>query len=781
MRLKLIQSLFAFLLLFCTIQAYSQTYTLSGYIKDKITGETLVGANIFNKSDVLQGVTSNNYGFYSLSLPAGKYVISVTYIGYSNKELVIDLNKDIALNIEMETGALTIQEIVVTAEPKDKNVQSTEMGTITLPIDNIKSLPAFMGEVDILRTLQLLPGVMGGTEGSTGFYVRGGGPDQNLVLLDEAVVYNAGHMMGFFSVFNGDAIKNTTLIKGGMPANFGGRLSSVVDVQMKEGNDKFYEVDGGIGAIASRLTIEGPIAKEKSSFIVSARRTYALDIAQPFMKGTNFEGTNYYFYDLNAKVNYRFSNKDRLYLSGYFGRDVFNFNSKVRNFNIHVPYGNATATLRWNHLFSDKLFLNVSAIYNDYDFSVAAGQSDFRLKVYSGVRDWNFKADFDYYPVVNHNLKFGLNYTYHRLTPNIASATNGEIDFTTNLKPKYAHEGAVYLLDDWKINNLISLNYGLRASVFTQVGPYRSKIDTTRYYKQLEPVKTYYGLEPRITGKFTLSPSSSIKAGVTLSNQYLHLVSNSASTLPTDVWVPSSELVKPQLGLQYALGYFRNFKDNMYEASVEVYYKNLWNQIDYPETYVESAAKETEDNFIFGKGRAYGIELFFKKAKGNLNGWIGYTLARTERNFDGINGGATFPATYDRTHDLVLVANYKLNKKWEFGGTFVYATGNNFTPIKSVYILNQNFEKEYGPRNSARYEPYHRLDFSATYTPKPDSKKRFTKYWTFSIYNVYSRLNPAFIYYVSDTDFQAGTAKLTAYKVALFPIIPSITLNFKWK
>lgn len=754
-------------------------FTLSGYVRDADTGEDLIGANVYLQEEASRGTVTNAYGFYSLRLPENTYTLVFSYLGYVEKRITLELASDTRLNVNLEPVELELKEVVVRARAEDANVQNTEMGTVALPVERVKQLPAVFGEADVLKTIQLLPGVLSAGEGNAGFYVRGGGPDQNLVLLDEGVVYNSGHLLGFFSVFNADAIKNTTLIKGGMPANYGGRLSSVVDIQMKDGNDKSYVAEGGIGLIASRFTVQGPLERERSSFILSGRRTYALDLAQPFLEGTDFEGTNYYFYDLNAKVNYRFSDQDRLYLSAYFGRDVLSYRNNVRDFSIRLPYGNATATLRWNHLFSDRLFMNVSAIYNDYDFAFGGGQADFTFDVFSGVRDYNAKVDFDFFPSIDHSLKFGANYTYHRLTPNVVSARSGEQNFSNNLEPRFAHEAAVYLLDDWKISDWVSINAGLRLSMFTQLGPYVSSV-TDRVYEEGEPVTTYWGLEPRLSGKVNLDPRSSLKFGLTVSNQYLHLVSNSTNTLPADVWVPSTERVRPQIGLQYALGYFRNFDDNRYETSVEVYYKDLRNQIDYRENYVNNIADDLENQFVFGRGRAYGAEFFVKKAKGRLNGWLGYTLSRTEREFPDINEGEVFPAVYDRRHDLSLVLNYQLNEKWVLGGVFVFGSGNAFTPVKSLYFIDQNLVQEFGARNSARLPDYHRLDLSATWTPRPDSDKAFTSSWTFSVYNLYSRLNPFFVYYAFETDTAAATASANAYQVALFPVIPSVTWNFRW-
>lgn len=756
-----------------------ENYTISGYVRDAESGESLIGANIYPQELPERGTASNAYGFYSLTLPPGTYTLIFSYLGYTEKEERIKLTADRRLNMTLSEG-VNLQAVEVVSGEAEDNVRSTEMGTLELPMDYVQELPALFGEVDVLKAIQLLPGVMSAGEGTAGFYVRGGGPDQNLVLLDEAVVYNPGHLLGFFSVFNADAIKNTTLIKGGMPANYGGRLSSVVDVQMKEGNDKEFLIEGGIGAVSSRLTAQGPIIPERSSFIVSARRTYALDIARPLVNNTDFAGSNYYFYDLNAKVNHRFSDRDRLYLSAYFGRDVLSLNNNQRDFSFELPYGNATATLRWNHLFSDKLFMNASVIYNEYDFGFNGGQSDFNIDVFSGVKDWNGKIDFDYFPAFNHNVKFGLHYTHHELSPNIAEASLGDERFTNELEPKYAHEAAAYLLDEWRLTPSFSINAGLRLSMFTQLGPYFSKRDSVRYGRG-EPVVTYWGLEPRFSTRLSLSPSASLKAGVTLTNQYLHLVSNSTSTLPTDIWVPSSEVVKPQIGLQYAIGYFQNFGNRMYQSSVELYYKSLRNQIDYGENYVNDAADELEDQFVFGDGRSYGVELFLKKRQGRLNGWIGYTLSRTDRSFPDINNGETFPAIFDRRHDLSVVANYQLSKKWSLSGAFVFGSGRAFTPVESLYFIGRDVVQEFAPRNSARLEDYHRLDLSATFVPNPDAEKDFTSSWSFSLYNAYSRLNPFFIYYDFETDQAAGTAKATAYKVALFPVIPSVTWNFRWK
>jgi hypothetical protein len=771
--------LFIFLIFSCFVQrGFSQNFTLSGYIKDERSGETLIGVNVFDKKEATKGASTNTYGFYSLTLPKGSYTIKITYVGYADKEIAVDLAADKIQNIEITEGVV-MQEVVITADAQDKNVSNTKMGTVTVPIENIKKIPALMGEVDVLKSLQLLPGVKA-LEGSSGLFIRGGGVDQNLILLDEAIVYNPGHLLGFFSVFNADAIKNTTLIKGGMPAQYGGRLSSVLDIQMKEGNNQNFGVEGGIGLISSRITLEGPIQKGKSSFMVSGRRTYALDIAQPAISNTKFSGTNYYFYDLNMKFNYTFSEKDRLYLSGYFGRDKFVFNAVERGFKFELPYGNATATLRWNHVFTPKLFMNVSAVYNDYDFKAIGGQDIFQFNAFSGVRDYNAKVDFDWFANPKHTVKYGVNYTYHRLTPNVFSGSNGDTTFTNSalVKPKYAHDAALYIADTWKMNPRFTLEYGLRLSAFQQVGPYKSP-KREQEYTSGEPVKTYYGFEPRVASKYNLNDVSSIKAGITATTQYLHLVSNSTSSLPFDVWVPSSDLVAPQRGVQYALGYFRNFENNMWETSFEVYYKDLKNQIDYPEDYVNKPAESVENSFVYGNGKAYGAELFIKKSKGKLNGWFGYTFSRTLRIFPDINGGKEFPSTFDRVHDLVFVANYQLSKKWDLNANYIYSTGRPFTPLKSLFLIDQNLNIDYASRNSLRLPDYHRLDVGATYTPKPD-KQGLKSSWTFSVYNLYNQQNPFFVYYNINGVLRQGSAKLTAYQVTIFPIIPSITWNYKW-
>ncbi len=762
-------------------------YTLSGYIKDAATGEDLIGANVYVKADVIVGTATNVYGFFSMTLPEGTYEVVFSYIGYENQVQTVALNSDQRINISLKQGEV-LQEVVIEDERSDANVQSTDMGTVELNIEQIKTIPVLFGEVDILKTIQLLPGVGGAGEGNTGFYVRGGGPDQNLILLDEAVVYNTGHLFGFFSVFNSDAIKNVTLIKGGMPAQYGGRLSSVVDVQMKEGNNKEYQAEGGIGLIASRLTLQGPIVKDKSSFIISARRTYIDALVTPFLKGTDFEGNGYYFYDLNTKMNYKFNDKNRIFLSGYFGQDIFNYSAPDNSLNVTVPWGNATGTARWNHLFSDQLFMNVSAIYNSFDFSVESQFQDFNFNLFSGVRDWNGKVDFDYYPGSNHAIKFGANYIFHNFTPYSAQGSFDDVEFSTDtLSNKYAHESGIYIQDEFDITDRLKVNIGLRGNYFAQVGPYNDIIYATDnqtildtvYYGPGDIIADYYGLEPRFNARFILDPQSSVKVGITYTNQYIHLVSSATSTLPTDLWIPSSEKVKPQIGIQYSVGYFRNFADNKFETSIEVYYKDLQNQIEYADGYVPELGTDIEDNFVFGRGRSYGAEFFIKKAKGKFNGWIGYTLSKTERQFDDLQTGKSwFPTKYDRTHDLEIVAIYNFSDRWDFSSTFVYATGQATTIVESFYVIGGELQTDYGPRNGYRMPAYHRWDISATLNNKPG--KKFESSWNFSVYNVYSRKNPYFIYTTWEGDFAYGSVDVQAKQVSIFPIIPSVTWNFKF-
>lgn len=788
-----------FILIFYAVTVIAQEskltkFTLSGFLKDAKNGEVLIGANVYVQGNNALGATTNLYGFYSLSLPPGNYQIAFSYLGFITKIQEVDLSKDVRLNVDLSDDSRILEEVVITSERKDDNVRSTQMGKEELSTDRIKSIPAFMGEVDIIKAIQLLPGVQAAGEGNSGIYVRGGGPDQNLVLLDDAIVYNTGHLFGFFSVFNPDAVKNTTLYKGTMPANFGGRLSSVIDIQMKEGNNRRFEMEGGIGIISSRLTLQGPFKKPKNpnpakgSFLISGRRTYAFDIAQPFIKKTDFAGTNYFFYDLNIKANYQISDKDRLYISGYFGRDVFVYNSNQNNTKVKIPWGNATATVRYNHLFSDKMFMNMSFIFNDYNFSFTGEQQDFAFRANSGVRDFNVKVDFDNYINTKHKLKFGTNYTHHRMTPTQASARSADTEFETNVNKRYSHEIAWYINHEYDANEKLKFDFGFRLSMFQHIGPFDKITGTTLVgfdttsYKRGKPVKTYVRPEPRFSMRYAFGNNNSIKFATGLNYQYIHLVSSSNSTLPTDVWVQSSDKVKPQAALQYSIGYFRNFKDNMFEASVEVYFKHLWNQIEYSESYVQELNTNYENGYVFGKGKAYGAEFFLKKRIGKLNGWVGYTISRSDRKFPDLNQGKVFLAKYDRTHDISININYDISKTWSVGATWVYATGNAFTLPNELYFIEFGFASGYGGRNTYRVPAYHRLDMSLTYAPIPRRRpeRRWRSNYNISIYNVYNRKNTYFIYYKTEGSLVSGDLKFTPINVSLFPVIPSFTWNFKF-
>jgi len=762
--------------------------TLSGYMRHARSSEALISATVYIK-ELGIGTQTNPYGFYSISMPAGSYSVTFSYIGFTTVTQTLNMATSREYNVDMVPENV-LEEVEITSERQDKNVNSTQMGTISLSAQKVKKLPVIFGETDILKVLQLMPGVQSAGEGNSGFYVRGGGPDQNLILLDDAVVYNTGHLFGFFSVFNTDALNNVTLIKGGMPAKYGGRLSSVVDVSMKEGNMNEYHAEGGIGLIASRLTVEGPIKKEKGSFMLSGRRTYVDALIKPFAaKGSTLAGSGYHFYDANLKANYKITDKDRVYMSGYFGRDKFKFGSSSGSFSADIPWGNTTATVRWNHLFNNRLFLNTTAVYNDYQFSFGATQGEFDFKLSSGVRDYNAKVDLDYFSAFNHNFKTGLAYTRHKFIPNQVSGSSGETELTpNNALIKFAHEGGAYIMDEFDPFSWLKINAGVRYSWFGQIGPYTTytddlngkHIDSTVYAKG-ELAKTYGGLEPRLNMRFELNEKSSIKASVTKTYQYIHLVSNNGSTLPTDLWVPSTLIVQPQESWQYSLGYFRNFFDNMLETSIEVYYKDLKNQVEYRSGYVPNTIRDPELDFVFGNGEAYGAEFFINKTKGKFTGWIGYTLAWTYRKFPDLNNGNSYPAKYDRRHDMSIVGTYEASKKWTFSTVFVYGSGNAITLPTNYYFISQSVVPEYSNLNAYRLFAYHRLDLSAVLTPQKQKqkKKRWESSWAFSVYNVYSRQNPYFLYVDTKGDLEEGVdAKVK--QVSVFPILPSITYNFKF-
>ena len=782
--------LILFLSLLTYFTSFSQnSFTLSGYVTEEESGESLIGVSVFDEKS-LKGTTTNQYGFYSLTLESGTYFIQYSFIGLKTFSKTINLNQDKRVNISLKDNSIKTDEVTVKGEKSDKNVESTNMSQVKLQVSNIKKLPVILGEVDVLKSAQLLPGIQSGGEGNSALYVRGGGPDQNLILLDEAVVYNASHLFGFFSVFNADAIKDINIIKGGMPAQYGGRLSSVLDISMKDGNNKKFELDGGIGLLSSRATVQGPIVKNKSSFIVSGRRTYIDVLSKPFLNNEDnaFSGSGYYFYDLTTKVNYRLSDRDKLFLSGYFGRDVFSFNNSDNGINIQIPWGNATTSLRWNHLLNDKLFLNTSLIFTDYRFEFNIEQQEFALKIFSGINDWNGKVDFTYIPNLRHNVKFGANYIYHIFTPGNASGRAGEVTFEPDkIFKQYSNEAAIYISDDYELSEKIKVNAGLRFSYFQALEKDSSNIDLDSNIVGLVSGKEYFGLEPRLSVRYRLNSNSSIKAAYTENYQYIHLASTSAVSLPTDLWVPSSSKIEPKFSRQYALGYFKNFVNDTYEASLEGYYKEMDNLIEYKEGVLpEDNTNQSSDNaFTFGNGESYGLEMLIKKNNGDLTGWIGYTLSKTTRYFDDVNQGNSFPAKYDRRHDLSITTSYQLNDKWTLSGVFVYSSGNNITLPTERYVIGGNVYTEFTSRNGFKMVPYHRMDIGATYDYKW-KKRDYYSSWNFSIYNLYSRKNPYFIYLDLespdgiDGTIQDGNLTPKAYQVSIFPILPSITWNFNF-
>jgi hypothetical protein len=778
-----------------------QKVSLSGYLTSVIDGEALIGAKAYIPSIGI-GALTNNYGFYSLNVPKGKYLIEFRATGLDKTVMEVELLENKQLDVEIGDKTLNIEEVIVNAK-KGENIESTKMGQIQLEVEKIKTLPAFFGEVDVIKTIQLLPGVNSATEGGQGFYVRGGGPDQNLVLLDEAVVYNAAHLFGFFSVFNVDAIKSVNLTKGGIPANFGGRMSSVLEVTMNEGNNKRFGVKGGLGLISSRITAEGPRKKRKGSFIASARRTYIDVIMKAAISDDSpFAGSSYFFYDFNFKANYRLSPKDKLFVAGYYGKDKFIFGNKEDDFTVRMPWGNGIGSIRWNRIISSKLFMNVTATFTDYLFAFGSDQDEFSFELKSGIRDYSGKVDFSYFPNTRHKIKWGAEYINHTFVPSSVTAQQNDVVFDTGLAQKLrSHESAVYALDEFDLNEKIKLNVGLRYSMYQFTGPFTRYIktdlsnpDSTIVYKKGDIIQSYDGLEPRFGGRLMLTKTSSIKAAYTYHYQYVHLTSLSAVSLPTDIWFPTTDIAKPQQGYQATVGYFKNFKNDKWETSVEAYYKGLKNLIEYKDGSQpsENVSDNTDNLLTFGKGRSYGIEFFIKRNIGKLTGWIGYTLAKTERKFTEINEGNYFPSKYDRRHDVSVVGSYKLSDRWTFGAAFIYATGSTLTLPESYYIQNQDLLFKYGDRNSTRMAPYHRLDLSATLFDKPmktianengdevEVKKRFRSNWSFSIYNVYNRANPFFLYVDNDGSVFEGDFQVKVKQVTLFPIIPSVTWNFEF-
>ncbi len=761
--------------------------TLSGHVKDALNGEELIGANIFIES-LRVGTTSNEYGFYSLSLQPGTYEISYLFIGYKTITKTVVLDKNTTLNVELNTDSKTMGEVVLTDKKKEQNVKGVEMSITKIDVGTIKNIPQVLGEVDVIRSILLLPGVTSVGEGASGFNVRGGNVDQNLILLDEAPVYNSSHLFGFFSVFNADALKDVKLYKGGMPAKYGGRLSSVLDVRQKDGNMKRLGANGGIGVLSSRLTVEGPIQKDKSSFMVAGRRSYA-DL---FLKLSSDEGLRnnvLYFYDLNAKANYKFSDKDRLYLSGYFGRDVFKFDELFG-----FSWGNATGSLRWNHLFNEKLFSNFSLVYSDYKYTLGAEDPENEFDWESRIINQNIKADFTYYKNPRNTFEFGANALFYNFKPAKVSGVNVN---NFELENQVAIEPAVYVSHEHHFTENFKVQYGLRYSFFLRMGagtvyeydPTRPKDPTTvintTIYEDGDIIKSFGGLEPRLLVNYILNDVSSVKASYNRTRQYIHLISNTTSATPIDVWRPSDTHINPATADQVALGYFRNFKNNTYELSAEVYYKTMNDIVEYKDGADLLLNEQLETDLITGDARSYGLELMLKKQEGKLTGWISYTLSRSERKVKGqfaeetINEGNYYPSNFDKLHDVSLVLSYQFNKKWSMGTSFAFTTGRPITLPTGKYQWGGFTIADFSAdRNGDRIDNYHRLDISATYNVPQKEGKRWQSSWSFGVYNLYSRRNTYSLTFRQNED---NPLVGEAVKISIFgSAIPFVTYNFNF-
>lgn len=774
----------------------AQDVTLSGRILDAETGEYILGATVIAEGQNM-GTASNTYGFYSLTLPRGEHSLNWSFIGYETASRTIQLDADRTLDIELSPNVIAVGAAEVEAN-RSANTQSTDLGKAKVGVETIKSLPALLGEVDVLKVIQFLPGIQSAGEGNSGFYVRGGGPDQNLVLVDDAVVYNASHLFGFFSVFNPDAVKEIEVTKGTMPARFGGRVSSVLDIGLKEGNARQSVVSGGLGLISSRLTVEAPLVEDTASFIISGRRTYIDVLAKPFVNPESaFAGSGYYFYDLNAKVNWRASRKNQFYLSSYFGRDVFNFRSNAADFSSRIPWGNATVTGRWNHVISDKAFLTTTVTYSDYEFAFESQQDSLVFGFRSGIDDRGLKTRLILYPNARHTVRAGVEYTYHTFLPTEFYASSNGVDFDLGeaVRTK-SHEIGVYLEDEFDVTEKLRINAGLRHSTFIQTGPFTRYVPPAEddplsgttapeeiRYAPGDLVAQYSGFEPRFSLRWITGPRSSIKAGVGRNLQYIHLASLSPTSLPGDIWLPSSDRVRPQEGTQVSAGWFRDLgADRNVEFSLEAYHKWLNNLVAYAEgtSPQDNIADNVDNNLVFGTGASYGAELFLKRKRGEWTGWLGYTWSKTDRQFDELNGGLPFAARYDRRHDLSIILEWTLNERWKFGGTFIYGTGNAITVPVQRYFVDGNLLDVYGPRNGFRMPSYHRADFGATHDPRVKPGKKRRGQWVFSVYNLYNRQNPYFIYFGNEGNIAEGTLDIQAYQVSLFPILPSVTWNFKF-
>jgi hypothetical protein len=753
-------------------------YTLSGYVKDKENGETLIGANIY-QADTKTGATTNIYGFYSITLPEGKYKITYSYIGYQDYIADVNLTADITQDIELGAAANVISEVVISDKKSNENVVSNEMSLFRLDNKAISQIPVFMGESDLIKAVQLMPGVSIASEGSSAFIVRGGSADQNLILLDEATVYNPSHLMGFFSVFNSDAIKDVKLYKGDIPAANGGRLSSLLDVRMKDGNKKNFDASGGIGLISSRLTVEGPIVKDKASFIVSGRRTYA-DLFFPLFqkKDSLLSETTLYFYDLNAKINWDISAKDRIFISSYFGKDVFKFTGQ------DISWGNNTETFRWNHIYNTKLFSNLTLLYSDYSYELASTTGTPKFVWTSNLRDYSLKYDFTAYPNSKNTLKYGVIGTFHQFKPGEFVVTMEDTTFNFTLKESQALEYAGYVSNDQRIGGNLTINYGIRYSFFSSIGEatvnrYDSAynfVDTVHYGKN-EIYNTYSGFEPRFSLTYVLNEKSSIKAAYNRTMQYVQLASNSSGGNPLDIWFPASPNVKPQSGHQVNAGYFRNFEKPSLETSVELFYKKMYDQVDFKDYANLLLNDRMEGELRFGDAQAYGAEFLVRRNTGKLTGWISYTLSRSERTIVGINNNNTYLSNFDRTHNLSVVATYTITPRLSVSANWVYVSGVPATLPIGRYYFGNVLIPIYSDRNEARLPAYHRMDISITLKNKNKKERRFNSEWNFSVYNVYNRKNPYSYYFETQRD---NPQVIKSYKMSLLPIVPSITYNFNF-
>lgn len=755
--------------------ATGQKYSISGYVRDAYTGEDIIGAYISHENGKTKAVT-NVYGFYSVSLPAGTYKLVYSFLGYSAQQQEIELNKNITLNAELVPSDAELEEVTVYGEAADKNVTKAETGVTTINPKEIEVVPVLFGENDLLKTIQLLPGVKTAGEGNSGFYVRGGSADGNLILLDEAPVYNASHLLGFFSVFNSDAVKDLKLYKGTAPAQYGGRTSSVLDIKMKDGNSKRFTANGGIGLIASRLTLEGPIVKDKASYIVSGRRTYA-DMFLLFSKDSMQRNSTLYFYDLNGKANWKINDKNRLFLSGYAGRDVFAFDDFFG-----IDWGNQTTSLRWNHIFGEKLFLNSTLLFSDYDYTISIGINDGTAKIISGIRNYSLKEDFQYFAAPGHQIRFGLSSIYHRFHPGEIATENLDLVNDKKVDDKFGLENAAFVSHEADFSEHIKLTYGLRFSSFCVMGPAtvyefneRRDVVDSLVYGDNEIIKTYTNWEPRATATFVFNERNSVKMSYTRNAQYLHLLSNTTASNPTDIWYPTTAAVKPGLADLFSLGYYRNFKDNMFETSVEVYYKDMNNLIDYRNGANVLLNEYLEADLVFGEGYSYGLEVYLNKRVGKLTGWLSYTWSRTENRFAEINEGAYFPVRHDRRHDFSVTLIYRPTERWSVSGSWIYYSGDAVTFPSGLYVVSGLPVSLYTERNGYRMPNYHRADLSLTYHVKSD--KRWKSNWNLSVYNVYAHKNAFQINFepVEDNSFE-----FQAVRLALFSIVPAITYNFEF-